>query len=123
MSQVMPDEQPKLNVRRQENVLVVEFEDRRILEETMIAQIGERLSELIQAESEHRVLLDFKNVEHLSSAMLGVLITLNKRLAKRQGRLSLAGIQPQVYEVFKITRLDKLFTIRSTVEAAIQALA
>ena len=123
MSQVMPDEQPKLNVRRQENVLVVEFEDRRILEETMIAQIGERLSELIQAESEPRVLLDFKNVEHLSSAMLGVLITLNKRLAKRQGRLSLAGIQPQVYEVFKITRLDKLFTIRSTVEAAIQALA
>ena len=119
----MPDEQPKLNVRRQENVLVVEFEDWRILEETMVAQIGEQLSELVQTGSELRLLLDFKNVEHMSSAMLGVLITLNKRLAERQGRLTLAGIQPQVYEVFKITRLDKLFNIRSTAKAAIQALA
>lgn len=119
----MPEEQPKLRIRQQGNVRVVEFEDRKILEELVITQIGEQLTELIEAEPQPRLLLDFKNVEHLSSAALGVLITLNKQLAEREGRLALANIQPQIYEVFKITRLNKLFNIQSTTEAAMQALA
>jgi anti-sigma B factor antagonist len=117
------EQQPKLKVRRQGKVQVVEFEDRKILEELVITQIGEQLSELVEAQPEPRLILDFRRVEHLSSAALGVLITLNKQVTERQGQLALASIQPQIYEVFKITRLNKLFNIHNTTDAAVQALS
>ncbi len=117
------EQQPKLKLRQQGKVRVVEFEDRKILEELVISQIGEQLSELVEAEPEPRLVLDFKNVEHLSSAALGVLITLNKQVTERKGKLALANIQPQIFEVFRITRLNKLFNIQGTTDDAVQALA
>ena len=117
------EQQPKLKIREQGKVCIVEFEDRKILEDFVINQIGAQLSELIEAAPEPRLVLDFKNVEHLSSAALGVLITVDKQVAERQGKLALANIQAQIFEVFKITRLNKLFNIQSTTEAAVQAVA
>lgn len=119
----MPESQPKLKTRKQGGVTVIEFEDRKILEELIINQIGERLSEIIEAESDPRLLLDFQHVEHLSSAALGMLITLNKQLTERHGRLVLANINKDIYEVFKITRLNKLFNIQNSTDDAIKALA
>ena len=118
----MPDVQANLSVRKQGNVSIVQFQDRKILEEITINQIGERLSELADSESEPRLVLDFGAVEHLSSAALGMLITLNRQVVDRQGRLVLANIHPQIYEVFKITRLNKLFQIEAKVEDAVKAL-
>ncbi len=117
------EQQPNLRIRQQGKVRVVEFEDRKILEELIIAQIGEQLSELVQAEPEPRLVLDFRKVEHLSSAALGVLITLSKQVNERNGKLALANIQPQIYEVFRITRLNKLLDIHSTADDAVQALS
>jgi anti-sigma B factor antagonist len=117
----MPNVQADLNVRQEGNVCVVELRDRKILEELQIDQIAGRLSELVEAEPTPRLLLDFGHVEHLSSGALGVLITLNKQVAERQGQLVLAGIHPQIYEVFKITRLNRLFNIQTTTEEALKA--
>ena len=118
----MTDPQANLTIRQQDGVHVVEFQDRKILEELSINQIGEQLSGLAESEPKPRLLLDFKNVEHLSSAALGMLITLNKQLIERQGRLVLANIHPQIYEVFKITRLNKLFNIQNTTQDALETL-
>jgi len=118
-----PENKPNLKVRKQGDICVVEFDDRKILEEHVINQIGERLAEIVEDEADPKLLLDFRNVEHLSSAALGMLITLNKQLGERQGRLVLANIHPQIYEVFKITRLNKLFDIQSSAEDGIKALA
>lgn len=119
----MPDSQPRLKTRKQGNVTLVEFEDRKILEEHVINLIGERLAEIVETQNEPRLLLDFRNVEHLSSAALGMLITLKKQLDDRQGRMALANIHAQILEVFKITRLNKLFNIQNNTEDAIQSLA
>lgn len=119
----MPETQVNLNVRKQGSVSIVELADRKILEEGLINQIGERLSELLSAEPAPQLLLDFKSVEHLSSAALGMLITLNRQVGEQRGRLVLANIHPQIYEVFKITRLNKLFNIQSTTEEGLKALS
>lgn len=99
---------------------VVEFADRRILEEPCISEIGEELTKLVQDGPKPRLLLSFKNVEHLSSAALGMLITLSKQVDEHQGKLRLSDITPQIYEVFKITRLNKLFEIHDTAEQALE---
>lgn len=117
----MLDTQPDLNVRKEGDVCLVEFRDRKILEELQIQRLGERLGEIVEGEPVPRILLDFSQVEYLSSAALGVLITLRNRVTSQQGRLVLANIHPQILEVFKITRLDRLFNIQSSTEDALKA--
>ena len=93
------------------DVTVVSFVDRKILDEQNIQIIGEQLFKLVEEQGKRKILLNFGNVEYLSSAALGKLITLNKKVQAADGRLILCNIDPQIYEVFEITRLDKFFTI------------
>ena len=99
----------------------VEFSDRKILDELSINEILTELVALVEADTGIKLLLDFENVEHLSSAALGMLITLNKCVGEAKGKLRLSTISPQIYEVFKITRLNKLFEIHDTAEAAMSS--
>jgi anti-sigma B factor antagonist len=117
----MAEDQPNLKVTQQGDVHVVEFEDRKILEELLINQIGEQVGQIVIENPNPKLLLDFKNVQHLSSAALGMLITLNKQVIDRKGQLVLTNIHPQIFEVFKITRLNKVFNIQSNTESALQA--
>jgi anti-sigma B factor antagonist len=58
--------------------------------------------------------VDFASVDHLSSAALGMLINVNNRVKQRNGQLRLTNIKPQIFEVFVITKLNKLFRIYPT---------
>ena len=72
--------------------------------------MGRELFELVE-QKRTKILLNFMNVEFLSSAALGKLITLDKKLKAAKGQLKLSSIRPEIYEVFAITRLNKLFDI------------
>lgn len=113
------DERSHLTVTNSDGVKVVAFADRKIIEEMCISKIGEELAELVEGVRGVKLLLSFENVEHLSSAALGMLITLNKQVGEHKGELKLADIIPQIYEVFRITKLNKLFDIHDTAEKAL----
>lgn len=111
----------RLEVEDIGDVSVVNFTDRKILDEQNIQIIGEQLFSLVDELGRRKILLNFGNVEYLSSAALGKLITLNKKLQAAGGKLILCNIDPQIYEVFEITKLNKLFTIYKEEQAALQA--
>ncbi len=115
-------EQPSshLKIKNVDGVSLVEFADRKILDEVAIQEISDELMNLVNSEPAIRLLLNFRNVDHLSSAALGTLITLNKRVQEKHGTLKLSDINRQIFEVFKITKLNKVFEIH---ESADQALA
>ena len=54
-------------------------------------------------------------------AALGKFITLNKKVNTSGGKLVLCNIDPQIYEVFQITKLDKLFKIEKDEQVGLQA--
>jgi anti-sigma B factor antagonist len=108
-----------LTVQKRDAVDVVAFSDRKILEELSIREIEDELFALVGATPSIQLLLDFSNVEHLSSAALGMLINLQKEVGKQSGKLKLADIRPQIYEVFKITRLSRMFDIHGSVDEAL----
>ena len=116
----MSDGQTHLTITCKDDVNVVEFSDRKILEELSIREIEEQLFQLVGAGDSVKMLLNFQNVEHLSSAALGMLINLEKQIAARRGKLILSDINPQIFEVFKITRLHKMFEIHDTVAQAMK---
>ncbi len=116
----MPPNSSRLSVEQNDNLFEVGFLDRNILEEATIQQIGDELEALILSTPNPKLLLDFENVEHLSSAALGTLITVSNKIRDpaRGGQLRLANIRPQIYDVFRITKLNKLFQIHDSTEAA-----
>lgn len=102
----------RLEVTEAGDVTVVHFVDRKILDETNIQEMGQELFDLIERQQRKKLLLNFSNVQFLSSAALGKLITLNKKRKANDAVLKLCGIRPEIYEVFSITKLDKLFDIQ-----------
>lgn len=117
----MASDDSRLRTRVEGGITRVEFVDRNILDEANIQQIGEEISELIDRQGEPKILISFANVDHLSSAALGTLITINNKVKNRGGQLRLSDIDPQIYEVFVITRLNKLFNIHEDTEEAMKA--
>jgi anti-sigma B factor antagonist len=114
-------ETSRLRIKRIGDVTQVEFIDRNILDEANIQLIGEELTGLIDAAPKPKLLISFANVDHLSSAALGTLITVNNRIRNAGGQLRLADIDPQIYEVFVITKLNKLFDIRESSADALKS--
>lgn len=100
----------------------VEFVDRNILDEANIQQINDEIVGLVDGAEEPKLLISFANVDHLSSAALGTLITVHNRVKQRGGQLRLSNIDPQIYEVFTITKLHKLFEIHDTDDDALASL-
>ena len=117
----MTEENAHLSITETDTVSIVQFADRKIIEELSISEIQNRLTEFVGGKSGIKLLLSFKNVEHLSSAALGMLITLNKKIEEQAGELRLSDITPQIFEVFKITRLNKLFSIYDSEEEALRS--
>ncbi|MAY74548.1 MAG: anti-anti-sigma factor [Phycisphaerae bacterium] len=113
----------RLRVKQQDGITKVEFIDRNILDEANIQSIGDELGAMIESASDPKLLISFANVDHLSSAALGALITVNNRVKGKRGQLKLADIDPQIYEVFVITRLNQLFDIHDTSDQAAQSFA
>lgn len=114
----MATSESRLKVTREGSIIEVQFRDRNILDEANIQQIGEEIKQLIERESKPRLVINFQDVDHLSSAALGTLITINKQIRSVGGQLRLCNIDQQIYQVFVITKLNKLFEIQDTAQQA-----
>ncbi|MHC4992485.1 MAG: STAS domain-containing protein [Planctomycetota bacterium] len=113
----------RLRVLEQDGITCIEFVDRNILDEANIQQIGDEINAIVDAQDHPKVLISFENVDHLSSAALGTLITINNKIRSKEGQLRLANIDRQIYEVFLITKLNKLFEIHDSRDEALGSFA
>jgi len=100
-----------LNLDTVDGVTVVSFVDTKIVSEENILEVGDQLYKLVEVDGHKQLLLNFGNVQYLSSAALGKLINLKKKVGVAKGKLKLCCIHPDLLEVFRITRLDQVFEI------------
>lgn len=101
----------RLDVRESSSVTVVRFKDNKIIDPEAIQELGQELFELLDKGQHRKVVLNFSNVEFLSSAALGKLIAFEKKAKQGRVELILTDISPEIFPVFTITGLDKLFKI------------
>ena len=111
-----------LKVTEVDGVTILYFVDVRIPNDK-IAELGEELNRFVGEEKGKRLLIDFTNVEYLGSKGLSELILLDKKLKKNEGQLKFCNMQPELRQVFGITRMDQLFEIHGTEAAALSAFA
>lgn len=114
---------PRISVRYAENATIVTLTDEKILEENDVRALQASIMSVIEQAERINLILDFQNVRFLSSAVLGLLIRISKRVYEGDGQLKLCSINPKIYEIFKITRLTKIFDIYPDIESATEGLS
>ncbi len=119
----MAEIRPRISVEYARNATIVTFTDKKILEETDIQALQESIMSIVEQAENINLILDFCNVRFLSSAVLGLLIRISKRIYEGGGQLRLCNINPKIYEIFKITRLNKVFDIYQDMESATENLS
>ncbi len=72
----------------------------------------------VTARRPSRVVIDMSELAFIASAGMGALVSLERGLARRGGQVFLAAPQPAVREAFERARLQDIFRITETVEAA-----
>ena len=120
---VMASLKPRVSVEYGERATIVTFTDEKILEERDIVELQQSLMGVIEQTEKINLILDFSAVKFLSSAVLGLLIRVSKKVYEQNGQLRLCNISPRIYEIFKITRLTKIFDILPDRASAAASLA
>lgn len=72
--------------------------------------LREKLYSMI-LKGDNNFLLDFSKCTFIDSTGLGVLVSVYKKCAEKNGTVKLSSINQQVMKVFKLTRLDNVFEI------------
>jgi anti-sigma B factor antagonist len=72
------------------------------------------------ADAQGRMVLDLHNVDFIDSSGLGAIVAVMK-LMPAGAKLELAGLTPAVDKVFRMTRMDSIFSIHHDVNAAVAA--
>jgi anti-anti-sigma factor len=100
-------------------LLVVRPENR--IDSSTAAAFEARIAALI-AEGPQKVVVDFSNVDYISSAGLRVLLVAAKSAKSQGGALTLCGLRGNVREVMEVSGFDTLLGVHDGVSEAAAAL-
>jgi anti-anti-sigma factor len=107
----MAQKENRVKIEFGEQLTILTFQDESILEDVQIKKLEQALLPIIKEKGEHKVVLNFGNVRYMSSAFLGLLVKVHKRIIDLHGHLQLCNLDPKIHKVFEITQLTKIFDI------------
>jgi anti-sigma B factor antagonist len=99
-------------------ITTVSFNVASLTAEGGLEELAQKISELIKNSKPSNIIVDFTGVKFFSSQTLGILLDARKKTSSYNGNIVISGINPQLYRVFKITNLDKIFKFYPDVQAA-----
>ncbi len=118
----MDQSNPQISVEYANEVAIATIRAEKILEESDIQSVESTVMPLI-GNNPVKLVIDFSNVKFLTSSALGLLIRISKKVYESDGQLRLACIDRKILEIFKITRLDKVFEIHADRNSAITSMS
>lgn len=119
----MAKENPAILVTREGSVDIVRFGLTRITELRDVTALETKLKALAEASESPRVLVDFRSVEFIPSAVLGVLVAEHERLQSRGGRMGVCGLNKYLTDVMRVVGLHRLLAIYPDAAEALKAMA
>jgi anti-anti-sigma factor len=109
----MEPKEPSITVDYGLDAAFVTFNDTSILESGQIDKLKGLLIPIVEEIVHGRLVLNFCNVQSLSSAMLGLLLIIHKRMREKEGNMEIWNINQNILKVFEITQLTKIFNIQN----------
>jgi len=107
----MEQGQPRIEIEYGLDVTFVTFMEDKILEEEQIRELREALEAVIEKNEDKKLILNFVNVKFMTSAVLGLLVRVHKKVVELGGKLQLSNLDSNLRRVFEITQLTKVFDI------------
>jgi anti-sigma B factor antagonist len=95
-----------------DDILTIRILDERLVEPELLKRLFDDLYALLGKSEEQQVVLDFSAVKFMASSMLSNLVALKKKCDEYRAKLKLCSVTPDILQVFKITKLNKLFDIQ-----------
>lgn len=65
-----------------------------------------------------KFVINFSNTGYIDSSGLGVLVSLSKKIGEQGGEIRLAALNDDLQTLFELTKLDTLFDLYDSVDAA-----
>jgi anti-anti-sigma factor len=112
---------PYLDIRKIKDVTLVTLRSDAIFAGERHGVLRDGLTNLASGGSA-RIVLNLEKVHYFTSMAMQELIGGYRRVRLAGGDLRLCGLNPEVRDLFRITRLDMMFRVDETVDAAIDAL-
>jgi anti-sigma B factor antagonist len=103
--------EPAITVGYGTDVTIATFNEPTILDERQIRDLEAELVSIVRNNGAKRLLLNFENVQFMSSAFLGLLVKVHKRVIEAGGWLQLYNLDPEIHKIFEITKLTKILDI------------
>jgi anti-sigma B factor antagonist len=101
-------------------VRVLRFHNARILSEQSVNELGKRLLSSLEAcEDPPRMTISFGGVQFLSSAAIGKLILVQRKVKERAGELKLCDMNSSTLDIFRVAHLADYFDIRPDLNSAL----
>ena len=120
--QAAMDIKKALDISTDGNVAIARFQSNCICDVEEIANASACLREYIEAHRPSGLVFDFTGVKFFSSQVLGLLLEARNRLHPHKGRVAVCALTPQLERVFRVTNLDRIFTLYADRAAAIERL-
>jgi len=111
----------RIDVKNVANVTIATTLDMKLNDDLSIQEWGDQLLALLDDSACQKLLVSFERVLFMSSSALRALITLNKKTKDAKAALVLCGIDDNIMEAFRITRLDSVFQIMKNEDEGIRA--
>lgn len=109
----------KITKRKEGKAMVIAVEGR--LDAVSAPAFDTELDTLLEA-GEKTLVLDFQNLEYISSAGLRSILAVTKRLRGLEGRIALCSLKDIVREVFQISGFNKIIPIFDSPDEALSEL-
>jgi anti-anti-sigma factor len=109
-----------LEVETREDVLIARFTRQVILCGEVAEVASERLASLLSVPGQQQLLVDFGNVDSLTSFMLGQLITLNRAAQASGRRFALFNLSPNIRQILEVARLNLFLSLYDDESAALR---
>jgi len=113
----------KFTTREASGVLVLAFEASDDAGTTWQSTEREWLYKLVESHPDPRFAIDLSQVNYLASSEIGFLMTLKRRIDRRQGRSVFFGLGPYIVDIFRTMNLTKILVIADDLPAAVTKLA
>lgn len=84
------------------------------------AEINDKINNLLD-EGKNKIIVDLSNVDWMNSSGLGILIGAVTVIKNNNGALRLIKVSERIRNLLKITKLDTVFTIFDSFEAAVKS--
>jgi anti-sigma B factor antagonist len=102
----------RIQVHEVDGVKVVRFQDHQLFDERTVREVAEQIAAALPNDGTPiRLVVDFSDVNLISSTLLSKLILLQRRVDATHGRLRLCEMSPIIQQVFRTSNLDRLFKI------------